>query len=222
MKSRGAYAATVRQALRTWAILLAAGALVATACGGDGAPAGSGITRATQVATERAAPTPIARAGATASAPRPTVRDPGLASWGAAVCGITARFDDAVAAVQDGIDPTTLALSVRIARAQLRYATYIEALSEQAGALGAVTPPRAAEPYHAALRTQLSELERLFIEQLALLERVIVASDIEEATATLQVEVEKLERSLALVTSLVSAEVRAALSAPARCSDILG
>lgn len=214
----------IRSHVSTWLWLGAA--LLAGACGGgDSPPVDAGISRSTPVATARpasdgASVTPTAAATAGGALPAPA--DPAFARWADAVCASTARFDDDVAAIQDGIDPTTLALPDRITRAQTRYRIYIDALAEQAKALAAITPPPAVEPYQAALRTQVSELDRLFTERIALLGRVVIASDIDDATATLQGEVEKLENSLALVRSLVPDAADAALDSPLRCGEILG
>ncbi|MDA1062091.1 MAG: hypothetical protein O2895_04180 [Chloroflexi bacterium] len=195
--------------------LLPAIALLSAACGGD-TPSNTGIVRTTPVAT--AQPTRTAMP-ATAT---PARVDDVFGPWAAALCETTARFDDAVAAIQDGIDPTTLGLPERIERAEQRYNAYRDALFEELLALDAIAVPAAAEPYHAALRTQVFELDRLFGEQIDQLQRVVLASEIDAATVALQDEVTKLENSLALVRSLLPEGAIGALNAPVRCGEILG
>lgn len=195
--------------------LLAAIALLSAACGGD-TPSNTGIVRTTPLAT--AQPTRTAMP-ATAT---PARVDDAFGPWAAALCETTARFDDAVAAIQDGIDPTTLGLPERIERAERRYNAYRDALFEELLALDAIPVPAGAQPYHAALRTQVFELDRLFGEQIDQLQRVVLASEIDALTATLENEVTKLESSLALVRSLLPEGAVAALDAPVRCGEILG
>lgn len=197
------------------ALTLPSVALLSVACGG-GAPSNTGIVRTTPQPTAQ-------RAGTVTPVTATPVRaDGAFGPWAEALCEATARFDDAVAAIQDGVDPTTLGLPERIERAERRYNAYRDALFEELLALDAIAVPAAAKPYHAALRTQVFELDRLFGEQIEQLQRVVRASEIDAATAALQDEVTKLENSLALVRSLLPEEAVAALSAPVRCGEILG
>lgn len=205
---------------RRLAFLVPVAAQLLLACGGGaGVPTQTGIVRATPVVT--------ARPATSATAAAPTIATPvagaaAFAPWADALCEATARFDDAIATIQDGVDPTTLGLPERIERAQRRYAAYRDALFEELLAVDAITTLPAAEPYHAALRTQVYELDRLFGEQIDQLDRVVLASEIDALTATLQNEVTKLENSLALVRSLLPDGAIAALNAPVRCGEILG
>ncbi len=196
---------------------LGAGAalLLAAACGGTSAPARpSGIT--TALPGTVAGPPAGAAAAAT-----PTV-DPIYAAWARDVCTATAGFDAAVVAVQDDVDPTTLELPDRVARAARRYQAYLDALRRTQAALSTVLAPADAASYERALAGQVTELEHLFAEQLQALPTATSGTEIDTMTADLQRSADNLAQGVRAAAGALPDGARAALNAATPCGRILG
>jgi hypothetical protein len=202
----------VRRTSHGPAIALAGLALVlAAACGGGAAtptPA-NGITRATP---------PAGAAAASASA---TV-DPVYGAWARQVCAATTDFDDRVRAVQDTVDPSTLGVAARIDRATARYQAYIAGLDRIAPVLSQILVPIDARPYQDALTAQVTELRRLFTEELQALPTAKTAADIDAMTADLQRSADNLAQAVAQALAALPPAARAALAATAPCGQLIG
>lgn len=213
-------------------VMLAGIVALAVACGDDAEPEAdrTGITTRTPVpgdSTPRPAVTPRA-----ASTPRPSTSGPALPGaampgqaeleWAAAFCEVTAGFDDAVIAMQDGLNPRELDFDERKERAINRYTAYAEAAEAGAARMQQFSPPPEAMAYHDSVGDQLGALARLFETQI---ERIEAAEDHEHINAAveqLQREVDEIERPVRIASGLLSDSTVRALQSMPRCGTIVG
>ena len=164
------------------AALLLLGAALAAACGGGGEeplPAGpsSGV---------RPAGTP-ARAADTAA----------MDEWAEAMCALQVEFDRRAAALNDGVDPTTLDLAARKARYERIGPRQVALYRETERALSAIDPAPGADFFHRALLLQVRALA-------AALER---QSELVAAAATTG-EIDATNQDVDQVRRVSAAEVR--------------
>ncbi len=80
------------------------------------------------------------------------------AEWAVAMCRISEDIDQAMAAVDDGVDPRSLSLEERIERGQRLYFPTIAAFRAAAEQMGELTPPSGARHYHEALADEMEQV----------------------------------------------------------------
>ena len=214
-------------------IVLAGGGLLALACGdGDPTTEGdrTGITTRTPVAgdsTPRPAGTPR-----DATTPRPSTSGPSLPGaatpgeaeleWAEAFCAVTAGFDEAVIAMQDGIEPRELEFDERKERAVRRYTAYAEAAEAGAALMRQFAPPAEAAGYHDAVAQQFDALLELFEVQLGRVDAAEDHDDIDAAVEQMERDVSELEVQVRTAAGLLSDSTVQALESMPRCGIIVG
>ena len=158
------------------AVLLLLGAALAAACGGGG---------------EEPAPTAGASSGVRpAGTPARAADAEAMDAWAEAMCELQVEFDRRAAALNDGVDPTTLDLAARKARYQRIGPRQVELYRETERALSQIDPAPGADFFHRALLLQVRALAAALARQAELVD---AAAPTGEIAATNQ-DVEQVRR----------------------------
>jgi hypothetical protein len=140
--------------------------------------------------------------------------------WAAQVCAIAQRLVDDVEAADDGVDPTTLTLEERKARADELQAPYIEAYEAAAADFAEISAPSDSRDFHEAIQTQAEELADATRAAVAKVGEATAVEDIEAENAALNVVLENTDEDIADAADSLTDEARAALRGVNRCGWI--
>ena len=122
-----------------------------------------------------------------APTPTPTASVDGLARWAAETCAIIEQFTVAIDAVRDDVDPDTLSLEERKARADRISTSSLTAIDAALERWVDVAPASGTETYQRALVGQLEAVRVALAEQAQAVAAATSAQDIETANASVSV-----------------------------------
>lgn len=142
---------------------------------------------------------------------------PTLPQWAAGVCEAAESLVDSAA--DDGVDPTTLSLEDRLARAERLNDEWIASLTAAADALRAVGAAEGTTEFHDALVRQLEDVAR------SLQEQDMGAADspaaLEAMNAELNIVIERTDRDVAAAADSLPDDAVAALRGITRCGLVV-
>ena len=140
--------------------------------------------------------------------------------WAAQVCAIAERLADDVEAADDGVDPTTLTLDERKARADELQAPVIEAYEAAAADFAEISAPSGSRDFHEAIQTQAEEIADALRAAVAKVGEATAVEDIEAENAALNIVVENTDEDIADAADSLTDVARAALRGVNRCGWI--
>ena len=143
-----------------------------------------------------------------------------LPAWADTICTAQATYARAFLGALDNIDPNTLELEARKARATRLDNTELEATQGLQTALQGVKPPAAAETYHKAL---LADVEQEIIatkEHLDAVAKATTAQQIAVANASVQFRRDSSSQDLTAALESVPPDVANALQQTPSCQNI--
>ena len=140
-----------------------------------------------------------------------------IPTWASTVCGATATFGETLVRVRDSVDPSTLDLAARKARAARIGKAELEASKRFAADLDAVRPPDAVTAYHAALLASANEYAKTTEEQLDVVAKAANAQQIAVANASARFRLSGADQNVAAAGNNLPPAALAALRDEPKC-----
>lgn len=140
--------------------------------------------------------------------------------WAAQVCAIAQRLADDVEAADDGVDPTTLTLEERKARADEVQGLDADAYEAAAADFAEISAPSDSRDLHEAIQTQAEEMADALRVAIVKIGEATAVEDIEAENAALDIVVESNYEDIVDAANSLTDEARAALLGVNRCGWI--
>lgn len=139
------------------------------------------------------------------------------AGWAQRFCTAEAKYAETLTPAFDSLDPTTLDIEARKQRADRIGKAQIQAATEVAKALKAITPPEAARTFHEARTRDAEEEATSTREQLDAIAKATSAQQFVLANAQVRFRRDSSAQNLAAAAQALPPDVVAALDAEPAC-----